>query len=148
MEFLAVLFSSLPNLKSCITTLKSSASNTNLQQGKKLHSYMLINGFLTSPFSITSLINMYSKCNVISDAFLVFSFSSSNCELNIFVYNAIIVGFIFNDMPNLALRVCEKMRMSGVMMDKFTFPCVVKAFPGCGDAEGFKIVHGLVFNMV
>ncbi|KVI11818.1 Pentatricopeptide repeat-containing protein [Cynara cardunculus var. scolymus] len=89
---------------------------------------------------------MYSKCNAISDAFLVFSSSSSNCELNVFVYNAIIVGFIFNDMPNLALRVYEKMRMSGVMMDEFTFPCVVKAFSSCGDVVGFKIVHGLVLK--
>ncbi|KVE08301.1 hypothetical protein Ccrd_024074 [Cynara cardunculus var. scolymus] len=127
--------SSHPNLKSCITTLQSSASNTNLQHGKKLHFYMLINGFFTAPISITSLINMYSN-------------SSSKCELNIFVYNAIIVGFIFNDMPNLTLRVYEKMRMSGVMIDKFTFPCVVKAFSGCRDVEGFKIVHGLVFNLV
>ncbi|KAI3772124.1 hypothetical protein L6452_03299 [Arctium lappa] len=140
-------FSSLPNLTSCITTLQSSATNINLHQGKKLHAYMLINGFLTSPISITSLINMYSKCNAISDAFLVFSSSStSNCELNVFAYNAIIAGFIFNDMPKPALRVYQRMRLAGVTMDKFTFPCVVKAFSGYGDVVGFKIVHGLVFK--
>ncbi|KAI3782279.1 hypothetical protein L2E82_12319 [Cichorium intybus] len=106
---------------------------------------MLINGFLSSPLSITSLINMYSKCNFISDAFLVFS-SSSTSELNVFAYNAIIAGFIHNDMPKPALQVYGKMRVVGVTMDKFTFPCLVKAFSGCDDVVGLKIVHGLVFK--
>ncbi|KAL7588828.1 hypothetical protein Lser_V15G38199 [Lactuca serriola] len=141
-------FSSLPtipNITSCITSLQSCADQTNLQEGKKLHSYMLINGFLSSPRSITSLINMYSKCNNISDAFLVFT-SSSHSQLNVFAYNAIIAGFIHNEMPEPALEVYTKMRVAGVSMDKYTFPCVVKALSSCGDVAGLKIVHGLVFK--
>ncbi|KAL4589494.1 hypothetical protein LXL04_002401 [Taraxacum kok-saghyz] len=60
---------------------------------------MLINSFLSSPASITSLINMYSKCNSISDAVLLFT-SSSSSQLNVFAYNAIIADFIFNELPN------------------------------------------------
>ncbi|KAL4571206.1 hypothetical protein LXL04_017959 [Taraxacum kok-saghyz] len=138
-------FSSIPNLTQCVSSLQSSAKHANLQEGKKLHSYMLINGFLTSPVSITSLINMYSKCNSISDAFLLFT-SSSTSHLNVFAYNAIIAGFIFNELPKPALQVYEKMRVAGVTMDKYTFPCVVTAFSGCGDVVGLKIVHGLVFK--
>ncbi|KAI3801599.1 hypothetical protein L1987_29708 [Smallanthus sonchifolius] len=136
-------FSSLPNFTSCITSLQLCANHTDLQQGKKLHSYMLVNGFVSSPLTITSLINMYSKCHFISHAFSVFNSSS---QPNVFAYNAIIAGFIFNDMPKPALRVYEKMRVAGVMMDKFTFPCVVKAVSGCEDVVGLKKVHGLVFK--
>ncbi|KAL8191544.1 hypothetical protein R6Q57_028275 [Mikania cordata] len=139
-------FSSLPNLTACITSLQFCANHNNLQQGKKLHSYMLINGFLSSPLTITSLINMYSKCNLISDAFSVFNSSSSTSEPNVFAYNAIIAGCIFNDMPKPTLQVYKNMRVAGVMMDKFTFPCVVKAFSDCGDIAGLKNVHGLVFK--
>ncbi|XP_076956366.1 pentatricopeptide repeat-containing protein At3g14730-like [Bidens hawaiensis] len=137
-------FSSLSNLKSCITSLQSYANQTNLHQGKKLHSHMIINGFLNSPLTITSLINMYSKCNNIHDAFLVFN---SLSDPNVFAYNAIIAGFIFNDMPKHALKVYEQMRVDGVFMDKYTFPCVVKACSGCQDAVGLKKVHGLVFKV-
>ncbi|XP_071697353.1 pentatricopeptide repeat-containing protein At3g14730 [Rutidosis leptorrhynchoides] len=140
------LFSSLPNHNTCIASLKLCANQSDLQQGQKLHSYMLINGFLTSPLSVTSLINMYSKCNLISSAYLVFTSSSSTCELNVFNYNAIIAGFIHNDMSKPALHVYEKMRLAGVLMDKFTFPCVVKAYSGNGDVVGMKIAHGLVFK--
>ncbi|KAL4556133.1 hypothetical protein LXL04_038776 [Taraxacum kok-saghyz] len=31
-------------------------------------------------------------------------------------------------------------------MDKYTFPCVVTTFSGCGDVVGLKIAHGLVFK--
>lgn len=86
---------------------------------------------------------MYSKCNAISDALLVFNTSSST---NVFAYNSIIAGFIFNNLPKPVLRVYEKMRVAGVMMDKFTFPCVIKAFSGCEDVVGLKNVHGLVFK--
>ncbi|KAM0021312.1 putative tetratricopeptide-like helical domain superfamily [Helianthus debilis subsp. tardiflorus] len=139
-------FSSLPNLKSCITSLQLCATHTNIHQGKKLHSYMIINGFLTSPQTITSLINMYSKCNNISDAFMVFNSSFSTSEPNVFTYNTIIAGFIYNEMPKLALKVFDKMRVAAVMMDRFTFPCVVKAYSGCRDVVGLRGIHGLVFK--
>ncbi|GJR20646.1 pentatricopeptide repeat-containing protein [Tanacetum coccineum] len=105
---------------------------------------MIINGLLTSPLSVTSLINMYSKCNHIFDAYSVFNMSN---EPNVFAYNAIIAGFIYNDMFKPAIRVYGNMRGDGVMVDRYTVPCVVKAFSGTGDVFGLKRVHGLVFKV-
>ncbi|GJX14340.1 pentatricopeptide repeat-containing protein [Tanacetum coccineum] len=105
---------------------------------------MIVNGLLTSPLSVTSLINMYSKCNHIFDAFSVFNTSN---EPNVFAYNAIIAGFIYNDMLKPAITVYGKMRGDGVMVDRYTVPCVVKAFSGTGDVFGLKRVHGLVFKV-
>lgn len=63
-----------------------------------------------------------------------------------FACNAVIAGFIANGMPKPALEFYWDIRFSGIMPDKFTFPCVIKA---CSDAqeclEGRK-VHGLLFK--
>ncbi|KAG8372110.1 hypothetical protein BUALT_Bualt12G0032400 [Buddleja alternifolia] len=86
---------------------------------------MLVNGHLSSPLSATSLINMYSKCNSISDAVSVFN-SSAHVH-NVFVYNSVIAGLTVNDLPIEAFEFYRKMRFFGVAPDKFTFPCVIKA---------------------
>ncbi|KAL6993717.1 hypothetical protein U1Q18_011830 [Sarracenia purpurea var. burkii] len=105
---------------------------------------MVINGFLTSPLSTTSLINMYSKCNRVTDALMVFDTWTHN--QNVFAYNAIVAGFVANAMPKQALESYWGMRLAGIMPDKFTFPCVIKA---CSDIKAIleaRKVHGLLFK--
>ncbi|KAL8149415.1 pentatricopeptide repeat-containing protein At3g14730 [Apium graveolens] len=128
------------NLSKCITLLQSFAQNNQLQQGQKLHSYMLINGFIFSPSLTTSLINMYSKGNKMAYALSVFN----TClhDHNVYNYNAIISGLI--DDHKLAFQYFLEMRLiEFIMPDKFTFPCVIKA---CLDVVEVKKIHGLLFK--
>lgn len=98
-------------------------------------------GHLDSALSSTSLINMYAKCSSIDDALSVFD--ESTHVHNVFVYNSIIAGLTINDMPTDAFDLYCKMRLLGVVPDKFTFPCVIKA---CPDFLGLRNIHGLLFK--
>ncbi|KAK4487375.1 hypothetical protein RD792_005996 [Penstemon davidsonii] len=103
---------------------------------------MLVAGHLASPFSATSLINMYSKCNSIAEALSVF-YDSIHVH-NVFVYNSIIAGLTINNLPSKALKLYREMRLFGVVPDKFSFPCVIKA---CSDVLDLENVHGMLFKL-
>ncbi|GAB2293526.1 hypothetical protein Dimus_027733 [Dionaea muscipula] len=128
-------------IPTCIAILQSCARFSNLKKGKELHSWMLKGNYLTSPLSITSLINMYSKCKNMSYAFSVFKTSIS--LHNVYIYNAIIAGYMGNNLCEEGFDLYLHMRCRGVMPDKFTFPCAIK---GCVEVSQVKKVHGLLFK--
>ncbi|KAK7363271.1 hypothetical protein VNO77_05407 [Canavalia gladiata] len=143
-------FSTAPSyhhhIGTCISSLQSCAHNANLSKGKELHSHLIKNGFFASPLAITSLINMYSKCTLMNHALRVFNYPT-HLDKNIFAYNAIIAGFVANGLPQRAFGLYRQMRRLGIVPDKFTFPCVIRA---CGDAVidlEVRKIHGLLFKL-
>lgn len=84
---------------------------------------------------------MYSKCNQMNFALSIFS--DPTHEINVFAFNAIISGFITNGFPEEGFEFYQKMRNEGVIPDKFTFPCAIKA---CLDVLEIKKIHGLLFK--
>ncbi|KAK9267153.1 hypothetical protein L1049_009573 [Liquidambar formosana] len=129
------------DLTTCIASLQACAHHKNLNKGQQLHSYMLINGFFTSPLSITSVINMYSKCGRMTDAISVFD--ASVHDRNVYAWNAIISGFVVNGFVEYGFEFYRKMRYKGVLPDKYTFPCVIKA---CLEVLEAKKIHGGLFK--
>ncbi|XP_048438187.1 pentatricopeptide repeat-containing protein At3g14730 [Pyrus x bretschneideri] len=127
------------DLAACIASLQACARRQNLRKGKQVHSFMLANGFLRSPLSTTSLINMYSKCNQMDDAVSTFNYQSF--DHNVFAYNAVIAGFIANGLGRDGFEFYRRMRFAGVLPDKFTFPCVIR---GCSGVLELRKIHGLV----
>ncbi|XP_027347598.1 pentatricopeptide repeat-containing protein At3g14730 [Abrus precatorius] len=130
----------------CITSLQSCAHSVNLCKGKQLHSHLLKSGFFASALTITSLINMYSKCNLMDHALGVFNYPT-HLDKNVFAYNAIIAGFVANGLSQRGFGLYRQMRDLGIVPDKFTFPCVIRA---CADAAmdlEVKKIHGLLFKL-
>ncbi|XP_004298095.1 PREDICTED: pentatricopeptide repeat-containing protein At3g14730-like [Fragaria vesca subsp. vesca] len=130
------------DLSTCIASLQACARYKSLRKGKQIHAYMLTNGFLCSPLSITSLINMYSKCNQMGDAVSTFYYRFH--DHNVFAYNAVIAGFTANGLARNAFEFYNRMRLTYVVPDKFTFPCVIRAC--CSIREVMKI-HSLVIKL-
>ncbi|KAM3698343.1 hypothetical protein ACB098_06G181700 [Castanea mollissima] len=133
------------SLSTCVASLQGCAHHKNLSKGKQLHSYMLTNAFLNSPVSTTSLINMYSKCNRMKDAVLVFNHQAHHC--NVFAYNAIISGFVSNGLAEDGFEFYKRMRVLDVRPDKFTFPCVIKACCDIVEVLEVRKIHGLLFKL-
>ncbi|XP_019107397.2 pentatricopeptide repeat-containing protein At3g14730 isoform X1 [Beta vulgaris subsp. vulgaris] len=125
----------------CISFLQLFARHSNLYSGKELHSWMLKHDFLDSPLSITSLINMYSKCYHMPYALSVF-LTSKNLH-NVYTYNAIISGYVGNSLNEEGFQLYMYMRHQGVQPDKFTFPCAIK---GCSEVVEVKKIHALLFK--
>ncbi|KAI9115936.1 hypothetical protein K1719_012866 [Acacia pycnantha] len=134
------------DLTICISSLQACALRSNLFKGKEIHSYILKNGFLHSPLSVTSLINMYSKCSLMNYALKVFNYPTLD-DKNVYAYNAIISGFIANGLAHDAFEVYKQMRCVGVLPDKFTFPCVIRSCVDAMDAFEVKKIHGLLFKL-
>ncbi|KAG8494815.1 hypothetical protein CXB51_012485 [Gossypium anomalum] len=133
-------------LSSFIASLQSCAHQKKLTQGKQLHSYMLRNGLLqASPASLTSLINMYSKCNQMIHALSLLQTAPQSP--NIFSFNAIISGFITNEDPIQGLKVYREMRVLGIFPDKYTFPCLLKGCCDIMEVLEVRKIHGLVFKL-
>ncbi|XP_022721138.1 pentatricopeptide repeat-containing protein At3g14730 [Durio zibethinus] len=133
-------------LSTFIVSLQSCAHHRNLTKGKQLHSYMLRNGLLhASPSSLTSLINMYSKCNQMNHALSLFQTAPQNP--NIFSFNVIIYGFIINEDPFKGLKCYWEMRVLGVFPDKYTFPCLLKGCCDIMEVLEVRKIHGLVFKL-
>ncbi|KAL9255516.1 Pentatricopeptide repeat-containing protein [Drosera capensis] len=130
------------SVPTCIAYLQSCARSSDHKKGKELHSWMLKSDFLSSRLSITSLINMYSKCRTMRYASSVFEMSTS--LHNVYIYNAIIAGCVGNDLCEEGFDLFVRMRYQGVMPYKFTFPCVIK---GCLEEFKVKKVHGLLLKL-
>ncbi|KAL9239700.1 hypothetical protein vseg_013997 [Gypsophila vaccaria] len=82
---------------------------------------------------------MYGKCGSVFDAQNVFD---EMPERSIFSWNAMLGAFVSNGHPWDALGLYREMRVLGVEVDAFTFPCVLKA---CGSIKDFKLgteIHG------
>lgn len=64
-----------------------------------------------------------------------------------FGYNAIIAGFVANELPEPAFEFYLEMRVAdNVMPDKFTFPCVIKACSDLAKVVEARKIHGLLFK--
>ncbi|XP_051129199.1 pentatricopeptide repeat-containing protein At3g14730 [Andrographis paniculata] len=129
------------SLRASIALLQSCALNQDLSEGRKVHAGMIVNGYLGSPLSATSLINMYCKCDSIADAVSVFEATKETH--NVFVYNSIISGLASHDLSSEAFEFYCKLRQIGLSPDKFTFPCVIKA---CSSISDLKNIHGLLLK--
>ncbi|OWM76230.1 hypothetical protein CDL15_Pgr009876 [Punica granatum] len=133
------------DLTTCIATLQSCAQQQDLGKGRETHCYMLRNGLLDSPSSITSLINMYSKCNRIGYAFGIFNTASP--DRNVFAYNATIASLVAHGQAEKGIELYREMREIGIIPDRFTFPCVIKGLSDLMNASEVKKAHGLVFKL-
>lgn len=89
---------------------------------------------------------MYSKCGQMDDAIWVFNCPCDD-DRNVFAYNTMIAGFVVNGRAAEGLVFYNRMREMGVVADKFTFPCVIRA---CGDLmEVLEVrkIHGVLFKL-
>ncbi|KAL5991392.1 hypothetical protein ACLOJK_012300 [Asimina triloba] len=132
------------DLSSCISSLQACALHKNISKGKEIHSWMILNGFLEFPFSVTSLINMYSKCGCVEDACAILRCAH---QPNIFSWNAMLAGFVANGLHEDALEFYLRMRQEDIVPDRFTLPSVIKACSDAADLEEGKKIHVEMFKI-
>ncbi|XP_010248045.1 PREDICTED: pentatricopeptide repeat-containing protein At3g14730 [Nelumbo nucifera] len=132
------------DLRACVAALQSCAHHRNLYKGKEIHSWMLINGLVDSPFSVTSLINMYSKCSQLDDALIIFN---ATHDRNVYTWNAMMAGFIANGLSRNAFELYQRMRLDGVVVpDKVTFPSAIKACSDLLEVLEVRKIHAGLFK--
>eukprot|EP01018_Ginkgo_biloba_P008748 Gb_09146 [translate_table: standard] len=116
---------------------------TNLKELKQSHAHMLKNGLEQNIFLGTKLVNMYNMFDSLVDAQLVFD---KLLIRNVFIWNALIRGYVRNELPVEALAFYCQMLREGIQPDNFTFPCVLKACADILSLQRGKGIHDHVIK--
>ncbi|RRT43874.1 hypothetical protein B296_00027249 [Ensete ventricosum] len=95
-----------------------------VQGGKQVHAYIVKGGFESESITVTSLIDMYSKCGEIDDGFKVFE---SEVERDTVCWTGIITGCGNNGKATEALKLFREMIKAGVEPNEITFLSVLSA---------------------
>ncbi|KAJ7977334.1 Pentatricopeptide repeat-containing protein [Quillaja saponaria] len=121
--------------------LELCASKKALSQGKQIHAHMMKSyDNFDSAFLSTKLVHLYGKCGSLLLAEKVFDRMRHR---TIFTWNAMIGACVSNGEHLGALELYREMRVSGVHVDAYTFPCVLKACGARNDHHVGAEIHGL-----
>ncbi|XP_023752420.1 pentatricopeptide repeat-containing protein At5g04780, mitochondrial [Lactuca sativa] len=93
-------------------------------EGIQAHAVLFKTGFILNFFVSSSLVDMYSKCGSINEAYLVFSCVK---EKNIVLLNAMISGFSRHGRSMEAMILFEKMQQIGLQPNEVTYVSVLSA---------------------
>ncbi|KAF8407910.1 hypothetical protein HHK36_007048 [Tetracentron sinense] len=122
---------------------RSCAGLSSLRLGSQMHGHALKNNFGYDVIVGTAILDMYAKCDSLTDARKAFN---SLPEHNLQSWNAIIVGYARNDQGFEALQLFQLLQRSGVGVDEISLSGV---FSACaviqGHLEGVQ-VHGLAIK--
>ncbi|KAI5057745.1 hypothetical protein GOP47_0027760 [Adiantum capillus-veneris] len=122
----------LPNKVTYVSALEACVAQGSLCEGKSLHACISGGGFLSDVPVITSLIDMYSKCGKLDDAWEIFDQAPAH---DILLYNTMISLYSQHGDALRALKVFEAMAKEGMKADKVTFISILTACSHCGLIE-------------
>ncbi|GFP80816.1 pentatricopeptide repeat-containing protein at3g14730 [Phtheirospermum japonicum] len=106
---------------------------------------MLVTGHLGSPHSATSLINMYSKFELMNDA--VQLFDRLPVKDDIVLWNAMINGYVQIGEFHEALVIFKRMVDNGLVPNRFTVTGVLSALALAGEISNGKLIHAFSIKM-
>ncbi|KAI3499919.1 hypothetical protein L1887_35733 [Cichorium endivia] len=145
-------FSAIRHLASCPSKQDSYDLNRMLTQCEgsirrinKMHAKIIIGGYGQNVFVGSKLIGIYSGLGqfYMKDARKVFDHLS---EKDVFLWNMMIQTYANSDLSPEALDVYKKMRDQGVIMDKYTFTFILKAYAITKDEKAGCVIHGHVMK--
>ncbi|XP_049934597.1 pentatricopeptide repeat-containing protein At1g22830-like [Nymphaea colorata] len=116
------------NVSRCVFLLQSCASNGAVNRGQQAHSWIIISGLQQIPFLVTSLINMYTRSATSHGKLSRFSVTQLNRMCS---WNALIAGLVHDHYFSVGFY--HEINASHVRGDKFTYPCVLKAWTNLQD---------------
>lgn len=132
-----------PDIVTVATALPICAELRALKQGKEIHAYSLRNGFLPNVSVVSSLMVMYSKCQVIEYSIKLFDHM---VHRNVILWTAMIDSFIENGNLYEALDVIRSMQLSKQRPDSVT---IARMLSVCGKLRLSKLgkeIHGQVLK--
>ncbi|KAL6652390.1 hypothetical protein ACP70R_011315 [Stipagrostis hirtigluma subsp. patula] len=113
-----------PTRSTFASVLSAAANVAAFDEGEQVHAAAVRHGLDANVFVASSLINLYVKHGCIADAKEVFDFSS---EKNIVMWNAMLNGFVQNELQEEAVQMFQYMRKVDLEADEFTFVSVLSA---------------------
>lgn len=133
-----------PDSITIVSILPAVADMRSLRIGKAIHGYVLRAGFESLVNISTALVDMYSKCESVGTARLIFNAMSSR---TVVTWNSMIDGYVQSGEHEEAMVLFQKMMQEGVQPTDVTLMEVLHACADLGNLEQGKFAHKLVDEM-
>ncbi|KAF9615843.1 hypothetical protein IFM89_026731 [Coptis chinensis] len=123
------------------SVVSACARLASLDHGKVVHCRAVLTGFEGDLLVSSALIDMYSKCGEVVDAWIVFGMMPVR---NVVSWNAMITGYAQNGRNQEALALYDKMLQENLKPDNVTFVGILSACGHTGLIElGWKYFHSI-----
>ncbi|KAL6960810.1 hypothetical protein U1Q18_038573 [Sarracenia purpurea var. burkii] len=132
-----------PDLVTLANGFLSCANLKYLRQGKCIHGFIIRNGLELDLVATTALIDMYSKCNALTQALKIFATMK---EKDVISFNVMMAGYIQNGLACEALETFRDMIEKGIMPNLSTILIILSLFFDLKDQRGGRWVHGYVLR--
>ncbi|XP_057857107.1 pentatricopeptide repeat-containing protein At3g12770-like [Cryptomeria japonica] len=132
-----------PDSLALVSVLSGCASAAALQEGQKMHNYIIKNGFELDVLVGNSLIDMYAKCGSISLARQLFDKLSKR---NVVSWSAMIAGYAQNGHAKAALELFNQMQLADVKPNSMTMVSVLSSYAQLGALQQAKRIHDYVIS--
>ncbi|XP_050207915.1 pentatricopeptide repeat-containing protein At3g09040, mitochondrial [Mercurialis annua] len=118
-----------PNEFTFAIVLSSCARLESVESGRLIHCHVVKMGFMFRSFCVAALIDLYAKCNSMSDCRRV---ADGGVDLDTVSWTSLIAGYVKAGLPEEALQVFEEMKRVGREPDQVAVVTVMNAYVGLG----------------
>ncbi|XP_019427492.1 PREDICTED: putative pentatricopeptide repeat-containing protein At3g23330 [Lupinus angustifolius] len=125
------------------SVLKSCANSGDLRDGQAVHGLVFKSGCELDKFLCSSLIDMYSKCDLVGDALKLFLMITDH---DVVSWSAMITCLDQQGHSQEAAKLFYSMRHTSVKPNQFTFSSVVSAATELGDLLYGQSIHACIFK--
>lgn len=131
----------IPDSVTMVSVLQACAHSADQKQGQCIHGYLIRNGFESSPFVGTAIIDMYAQYGSIGFACQSFNQLSKKDAVS---WNAMITGYSQNGYANEALTLFREMLHSNIMPDTVTMAIVLRACAHLAALQEGQCIHDYI----
>lgn len=121
-----------PNSTTIAIVLQACAGMHLLHKGKEIHCLSIRKGYINDVFVSTALIDMYSKCGSLKDAYCVFQKTHNK---TLATWNSMIMGFSIYSLGERAILHFDEMLEEGIKPDAITFTALLSSCKHSGLIE-------------
>ncbi|XP_015572652.2 pentatricopeptide repeat-containing protein At2g13600-like [Ricinus communis] len=114
-----------PNARTLASVLPACARLQKLSLGKIFHGYIMRHGFMSNPFVVNGLIDVYRRCGDMDNAVKIFSRFSLRNEVS---YNTMIVGYCAIGDVSKAKEFFDQMEVSGVKRERISWNSMISGY--------------------
>ncbi|CAL0300628.1 unnamed protein product [Lupinus luteus] len=125
------------------SVLKSCANSGDFRDGQAVHGLVFKSGCELDKFLCSSLIDMYSKCDLVGDALKLFLMITDH---DVVSWSAMITCLDQQGHSQEAAKLFYSMRQTSVKPNQFTFSSVVSAATELGDLLYGQSIHACIFK--
>ncbi|XP_042506123.1 pentatricopeptide repeat-containing protein At3g22150, chloroplastic [Macadamia integrifolia] len=133
----------IPDNVTFLTALTATSQLQQLDFGRQLHAYVIKNLMASNVVISNALISMYSRCDLVEAAFMVFD---KMPERDLVSWNTMVSAFVQNGLDDEGLMLVYEMQKQGFVIDSITATALLSAASNLRNQKIGKETHAYLFR--